>query len=242
MNFFVRFAGTEEEGEYAGEAILSCPEMEDRIISLSCSVDRNKAFFEDFEHGSKGSYATAEVNCSASTWEMSNALIAGDANALGQKCVRMKGATTDKNGVTTPGRLTMLSDKENGCDSLWFSAGSYGTDSGVSMTVSYSTDQGKTWTKLASSISLSRMKRYGYKVNCNGSIRLRFENDKTGNKRINIDNIQMSDLESPDGIPTQRAASVQSARCYRLDGVPTSGTHRGIVIRNGKSTVCRGER
>ncbi len=241
MNFFIRFAGTAEEGEYAGEAIVSCPEMEDRIISLSCNVDRNKAFFEDFEHGSKGSYATAETKCSAATWEMSNALIAGDANALGQKCVRMKGATTDKNGVTTPGRLTMLSDKENGCDSLWFSAGSYGTDSGVSMTVSYSTDQGKTWTKLASSISLSRMKRYGYKVNCNGTIRLRFENDKTGNKRINIDNIQMSDWDNPDGIPSLPATTTKSEKRYRLDGLPATGNHSGIVIQGGKSIVCRRE-
>lgn len=241
MSFFIRFGGAEEEGEYAGEAIVSCPEMEDRIISLSCSVDRNKAFFEDFERGSKGSYATAEVNCSAATWEMSNALIAGDANALDRKCVRMKGATIDKNGVTTPGRLTMLSDKENGCDSLWFSAGSYGTDSGVSMTVSYSTDQGKTWTKLASSLTISRMKRYGYKVNCDGTIRLRFENDKTGNKRINIDNIQMSDWENPDVIPSLPATTAKSDKCYRLDGLPANGNRRGIVIQNGKSTLCRGE-
>ena len=68
------------------------------------------------------------------------------------------------------------------------------------MSVSYSTDGGQTWMKIVSSLAVGEMQRYGYKINRDGNIRLKFESENTGNKRVNIDNVQMSDWEDPDGI------------------------------------------
>ena len=82
VSFFVRFGGGIEEGDYEGEVIVSTEGMDDKVISVSCNVDATKSFFEDFETGTKGGYAAAEVTCNAATWEMSNALLAGDDNAL----------------------------------------------------------------------------------------------------------------------------------------------------------------
>ena len=198
--FFVRFGGAFEEGDYEGEVTVSTEGLDDKIISVSCNVDETKAFFEDFETGSKGAYAAAEVTCSAATWEMSNALLAADDNAIAGKCVRMKGYVKSGNVITTPAYIMMTTDKVNGCDSLWFYAGSYGKDTGVKMSVSYSTDGGQTWMKIVSSLAVGEMQRYGYKINRDGNIRLKFESENTGNKRVNIDNVQMSDWEDPDGI------------------------------------------
>ena len=198
--FFVRFGGAFEEGDYEGEVTVSTEGLDDKIISVSCNVDETKAFFEDFETGSKGAYAAAEVTCSAATWDMSNALLAADDNAIAGKCVRMKGYVKSGNVITTPAYIMMTTDKVNGCDSLWFYAGSYGKDTGVKMSVSYSIDGGETWMKIASSLAVGEMQRYGYKINRDGNIRLKFESENTGNKRVNIDNVQMSDWEDPDGI------------------------------------------
>ena len=243
--FFVRFAGAAEEGEYAGEVIVSTEGLDDRIISLCCSVDANKSFFEDFETGSKGAYALAEVVCSAATWEMSNALIAGDDNAIDKKCVRMKGYVKSGTTITTPAHVMMTTDKANGCDSLWFVAGSYGSDTGVKMTVSYSIDGGQTWTKVVSSLSLSAMKRYGYKINKNGNIRLKFESENTGNKRVNLDNIQMSDWEDPDGLGSiHNSQFIIHNGTYDLSGRKVKYPRKGIYIvkdKNGKWSMVNGQ-
>ena len=238
-NFLVRFGGAEEEGDYAGEVIVSTEGQDDKVISLICNVDATKSFFEDFETGSKGGYAAAEVICSAATWEMSNALLAGDDNALDKKCVRMKGYVKTSGVITTPAYVMMTTDKVNGCDSLWFYAGSYGNDTGVKMTVSYSTDGGQNWTKIISSLSVGEMKRYGYKINKDGNIRLKFENDNTGNKRVNIDNVQMSDWEDPDGIELVQSSEfrVQSDGLYDLSGRKVKHPRKGIYIEHNKKTL-----
>ena len=240
-DFYVRFGGATEEGDYEGEIIVSTEGLDDRVISVSCNVDETKSFFEDFETGSKGAYAAAEVTCSAATWEMSNALMAGDDNALGSKCVRMKGYVKTSGVITTPAHVMMTTDKVNGCDSLWFYAGSYGSDTGVKMTVSYSLDAGKTWTKVVSSLSVGAMKRYGYKINKDGNIRLKFENDNTGNKRVNLDNIQMSDWEDPDGLNPVHSSEfmVQSDGQYDLSGrkVAKRKEARSIIVEQGKKTL-----
>ncbi len=239
-SFFVRFAGAFEEGDYEGEVIVSTEGLDDRVISVSCNVDATKSFFEDFETGSKGAYAVGEVTCSAASWEMSNALIAADDNALDKKCVRMKGYVKSGSTITTPAHIMMTTDKVNGCDSLWFYAGSYGNDTGVKMTVSYSVNGGQTWTKVVSSLSVGTMQRYGFKINRDGNIRLKFESENTGNKRVNIDNVQMSDWEDPTGIET-----IQNSRfkiqndIYDLSGRKVMSGKKSslIIIEKGKKKV-----
>jgi hypothetical protein len=238
--FYVRFGGASEEGDYEGEVIVGTEGLDDRVISVSCNVDAAKSFFEDFETGSKGSYALAEVTCSAATWEMSNALIAGDDNAVDKKCVRMKGYVKSGTTITTPAHIMMTTDKVNGCDSLWFYAGSYGSDTGVKMTVSYSLNGGQTWTKIASSLSVGTMKRYGYKINKDGNIRLKFENDNTGNKRVNIDNVQMSDWEDPDGISRVGSSKLKvESSAYDLSGRKAERLQKGLYIQADKEGKWR---
>ena len=242
VSFFVRFGGGIEEGDYEGEFIVSIEGMDDKVISVSCNVDATKSFFEDFETGTKGAYAVAEVTCNAATWEMSNALLAGDDNALDKKCVRMKGYVKTGSTITTPAHIMMTTDKVNGCDSLWFYAGSYGNDTGVKMTVSYSVDAGKTWTKVVTSLPVGEMKRYGYKINMDGNIRLKFESENTGNKRVNIDNVQMSDWEDPTSIQDLKVSKNLkdlNGSMYDLSGhkVMNRKSAGPVIVEQGKKTL-----
>ena len=216
--------------------------MDDKVISVSCNVDATKSFFEDFETGTKGGYAAAEVTCNAATWEMSNALLAGDDNALDKKCVRMKGYVKTGSTITTPAHIMMTTDKVNGCDSLWFYAGSYGNDTGVKMTVSYSIDAGKTWTNVVTSLPVGEMKRYGYKINMDGNIRLKFESENTGNKRVNLDNIQMSDWEDPTSIQDLKVSKDLkdlNDSMYDLSGrkVMNRKSAGPVIVEQGKKTL-----
>ena len=242
VSFFVRFGGGIEEGFYEGEVIVCTEGMDDKVISVSCNVDATKSFFEDFETGTKGAYAVAEVTCNAATWEMSNALLAGDDNALDKKCVRMKGYVKSGSTITTPAHIMMTTDKVNGCDSLWFYAGSYGNDTGVKMTVSYSVDAGKTWTNVVTSLPVAEMKRYGYKINMDGNIRLKFESENTGNKRVNIDNVQMSDWEDPTSIQDLKVSKDLkdlNDSMYDLSGrkVMNRKSAGPVIVEQGKKTL-----
>ena len=242
VSFFIRFGGGIEEGDYEGEVIVSTEGMDDKVISVSCNVDATKSFFEDFETGTKGGYAAAEVTCNAATWEMSNALLAGDDNALDKKCVRMKGYVKTGSTITTPAHIMMTTDKVNGCDSLWFYAGSYGNDTGVKMTVSYSVDAGNTWTNVVTSLPVAEMKRYGYKINMDGNIRLKFESENTGNKRVNLDNIQMSDWEDPTSIQDLKVSKDLkdlNDSMYDLSGrkVMNRKSAGPVIVEQGKKTL-----
>ena len=242
VSFCIRSGGGIEEGDYEGEVIVSTEGMDDKVISVSCNVDATKSFFEDFETGTKGGDAAAEVTCNAATWEMSNALLAGDDNALDKKCVRMKGYVKTGSTITTPAHIMMTTDKVNGCDSLWFYAGSYGNDTGVKMTVSYSVDAGNTWTNVVTSLPVGEMKRYGYKINMDGNIRLKFESENTGNKRVNIDNVQMSDWEDPTSIQDLKVSKDLkdlNDTMYDLSGrkVMNRKSAGPVIVEQGKKTL-----
>jgi hypothetical protein len=79
------------------------------------------------------------------------------------------------------------------------------------------------------------MKRYGYKINKDGNIRIKFENDNTGNKRVNIDNVQMSDWEDPDGMEAiQNSKFKIQDGVYDLSGRKAEHLRKGICIINNE--------
>ena len=209
--FLVRLGEVPEEGPLEGEMWISTPGVRELVVSLSAEVNAQKSFFETFETGSKGAYAVGEVTCAAATWRMAQTLIGNLENDRknGEKSVRMQA----KNGVAT--ELEMTADHAEGCDSLWFYAGLYGSDSGVRLSVSYSQDGGMTWKPVAENMGFVKgeWKRYGYKLGAKGFVRLKFTATGSSSKRLNIDDIQMSDYRSGEtGIAT-----------------PDAGSHRGLV-------------
>ena len=183
--FFVRCGAVSEEGRYEDELTISTEGVRDIILPLSAAIDVTMAFLETFEAATKGGYSVGDITGNAAQWTLDNALLGADNNRCDNKSVRMKSG----------GSITMLEDKPAGCDSLWFYAGLYNQDTGVLLTVSYSLDGGLSWTPVVEDLAFTKgeWKRYGYELRQSGDIRLMFEATGTKDKRINIDNVQMSD-------------------------------------------------
>ncbi len=139
--------------------------------------------FEDFEAGDKASYAPANIEIETGSWHFSDALI-GTLD------------TDKKNGTRSArirnGFIRMDFDYPMGLSELSFYAANFSSDSGGSLQVSFSTDQGTTWEPLGEDIVLtSELTQYTIGGSIEGNIRLRF--DKTAGNRINIDDVMISD-------------------------------------------------
>ncbi len=228
--FFVRLSA-QEAGNYTGTMTLSTKDVDDCVIALLGSVDEQKPFFEDFETGSKGSYAAAEVKCAAATWMLSDAMLGKDAKSNIATSLRMKSS----------GFAEMKTDKMGGCDSLWFYAGNYNNDTGATLTVSYSLDGGLTWKEVTTLQSFEGWQRYGFVICQPGNIRLKFQGGGVASKRLNIDDIQMSNYDEEMGIagPTPNP-SRNGGEVYDLSGRRVTAPHKpGIYIRNGKKIFVR---
>lgn len=235
QQFRVRLGSVETEGPVEGEMVVSTPEVNEIVVSLSGEVDASKSFFENFEAGSKGAYAEGEVTCAAATWRMAQVMIGGLENDRknGAKAVRMQA----KKDVVT--ELEMLEDKAEGCDSLWFYAGLYGSDTGVKLTVSYSQDGGMSWEPVATDLEFRKgeWKRYGYKLDVDGLVRLKFTATGSSSKRLNVDDIQMSDKEGEqgDGIrETLQDDADEIVEVYTLGGIKVRTAKRKDALRGLK--------
>ncbi len=230
LEFQVRFSGAAEEGLYESEMTLLLPDVKELVVSLTASVDAAKAFFESFELGSKNGYAEGIVTCNAAAWKMADAYPVADEHRNGSRSVRLR----------NKGYIEMLEDKSDGCDSLWFYAGLYGSkDAGVKLSVYYSIDHGELWTAVVEDIEMGDWQRYGYKLAVQGDIRLRFVNNgSTNNKRSNLDDIQMSDYGTSDALhDIEWTSGSDNIAVYTLDGRYVGSTlpaRRGIyIIRQG---------
>ena len=247
-SFYVRFSA-QEEGNYTGTLTISTKNQKDIVVGLTAIVRELEPFFEDFEKGSKLSYAIASVECTAATWSLSEALMGKDSNdkTNGTTSVRMKSS----------GVIEMQTDKEGGCDSLWFYAGNYGNDTGATLKVSYSLDGGQTWEVVTDLLSFNGWQRYGFAIEQPGSIRLQFKGGGVANKRLNIDDIQMSHFDEETSIsrptpgPSLNGGEIYDLAGRRVQGARSKGQEdsslfplpsslkKGIYIRNGKKILIR---
>lgn len=81
--------------------------------------------------------------------------------------------------------------------------GLYGEkDTGMKLTVEYSLDGGMTWLPVANNLAFNKgeWKRYGYKLDVDGLVRLKFSGDGNLFEANNVDDIQMSDYGTGDGV------------------------------------------
>ncbi|MDE7377656.1 MAG: endonuclease [Paraprevotella sp.] len=233
QSFLVRLGRVPAEGFVEGEMIISTSGVQDIVVTLTGEIDNRKSFFENFETGAKGAYAAGTVSCSACTWNMTDALIgsiAGD-RKNNAKSVRMRTAAS----------LEMQEDKAGGCDSLSFYAGLYGTDSGANskLAVSYSLDGGISWLPVDAGISFTKgeWKRYVYYLHADGLIRVKFDwLPGGGSKRLNIDDVQMSDYGTDDRTPVERnlADPDDEVDVYTLDGIHIRKARRQDALKGLK--------
>ena len=186
---YVRLSASEAPGNYSADLTISSSEIEEESEPLSGVIEIKKAFSETFENGTKGSYNNGNVECSATEWYMENSLIgtqSGD-KKNGKQSARIKGS------------IEMAKDKPGGIGMISLYGANFSSDNDGSFSLFYSTNQGTTWKTVQKSETLTNtLQKFTYIVNEPGNIRIKIVKDK-GN-RINIDDIEISDYDNPDGI------------------------------------------
>jgi len=155
-------------------------------------------YIVDFEGAgeTKTAYASGSVTLSGISWNMTEALIGTEIAEIigGTRSARLRGYGTSA--------MTMLANKLNGVGTVSFSYRRYGTDTQVDWKVEYSTNDGSTWTQIGDSFTApasNDLQTFSVNLNITGNIRIRIKRateSGTSNRRLNIDDISITDYAS----------------------------------------------
>ncbi len=142
-------------------------------------------FPEKFETASKGRYETDVITTPSGEWNLDNAVIGSAENDQknGEKSVRMK----------EKAKLTMNFDVPTGIQQVKLKYGVYQLDEGSSFELWVSSNAGKTWSKVGTSIKATDKKLKILTIDVNAVKASRIEIRKTdgSENRLNIDDISI---------------------------------------------------
>ncbi len=170
------------------------------LLTLIFNLSLNAQYIVDFEGDGevKTAYAAGTVNLSGLDWELTQVLI-GTADAdwkNGNRSARLRGYGDSE--------MVMVQDKANGAGSITFEYKRYGSDDQVDWRVEYSTDAGNTWIQVGDSFTAPDsdvVQTFSEQVDEEGDIRFRIKReteDGTQNRRLNIDDIVITDFGASD--------------------------------------------
>lgn len=147
---------------------------------------------EDYEAGSKGSYAAGTVDLPSGTWYLEEALLGTLDNdrKSGTKSVRIRDL----------GSLEMNFDVL-GAESVSFTHAVYGTDGSSTWELQASTDQGSTWTTLGATQTSTSivLETVTYTLSYTENVRFRIIKLSGSGDRINIDDFVIGGTEDTSG-------------------------------------------
>ncbi len=188
----------------------------------------------DFEGAAetKPNYAVGVVNLSGLSWELGPEVLIGEETndyKLGLRSARLRG----RDGA----KMEMTQDKVNGMGVVSFVYRSYGADNlQESWLVEYSVDGGVVWTQIGTPIMATvTPQNFNQTVNVAGNVRLRIKIATTpgnlGNKRLNIDNILITNFTS--GTPVLIANNTNiSGLTYIIGNGPSSNQTISVTGQN----------
>jgi hypothetical protein len=175
---------------------ISCKkeiEQSNRTSDVQDNISINKSlspFLEDFETGTKASYATGNVTFSTGAWTLNDALLGTSASDV-------------KNGlqstrVRNTGKLTMLTDKTTGAGTVTIKHAAYGSDASSDWQLWYSTNSGTSYVQAGSNVTSAAgaLQTVVFTLNIEGNIRIEIRKNSGGTNRINIDDIAVSNYTS----------------------------------------------
>lgn len=188
---------------------------------------------EDFETGTKTSYADAKVNLTTGEWDFNDALLgnlAGDAKD-GNKSVRLR-----------DGSLTMDFDIDS-LKQISIKHAKYGSDANSTWQLLMSTDGGSTFTQLGTDINETSTTLAVDSFQVTTSAKVRFRIQKNGTTRINIDDIIFKGAGDPGitvgppdtgGSDTTGTTQPTNDRGITAgpDAPPTTGDNSDLLLGN----------
>ncbi|MCJ8210429.1 DNA/RNA non-specific endonuclease [Mucilaginibacter sp. RS28] len=225
-------------------AFISCKkDHNDNITPIDPPVPvKTYAITENFDNGSKTSYAKADVNLSTGSWNFDNALIGSLAADLknGTQSVRLK-----------QGAITMNFDISN-LATVYIKHGKYGTDATSTWQLFKSVDGGATYTQIGTDITETNttLVTDSFKVNATGKVRLMIKDITTSTTpRINIDDIMFKGtgdpgitVGTPDTNPTDTTGTSKpaSARDVKVgtDAPPATGDNSNLLMGNPSGALA----
>jgi len=186
---------------------------------------------ENFEYGTKGGYADANVTLSTGSWDLNDALIGSTGSDVKDDghSVRLR-----------TGSLSMNFDI-SGLKTLYISHARYGTDAATTWQLMSSTDGGVTYANLGNAINETgtTLVTDSFKITTTGKIR--FKIAKTSTTRINIDDIVFKGVGDPGVVipdtppaDTSSTTTASAARgiTYGADAPPSSGDNSNMLFGN----------
>ena len=162
------------------------------MTGMSAMAQQVYPYFVDFEMDSTKAYATATpVLMNGRNWVMPGVFL-GDMVPASDKYNGLHAARVRRTDNTTGanGSITLQQDLAQGIGSVTFSHGRYGSESGSTVQLYYSTNAGASWTPVGSSITPgSTLTSVTIPVNASGPARISIRKTDTSASRINIDDI-----------------------------------------------------
>lgn len=151
-------------------------------------------WIEDFETGTKASYAAGDVTCTKGSWNLTESVLGTLANDRknGLQSVRMRYSSSSQYG-----ELTMNFDKSDGAGSVSVYHAKYGTDVDGSWKLQMSTNAGSTWSDVGSTVNTTSttLTAQNFEINQTGNVR--FKIIQMSGNRINIDDFKITDYSIP---------------------------------------------
>ena len=181
---------------------------------------------EDFEAGTKTSYAAANVALTTGSWNLSDALIGNSTSDVknGLKSVRMHNT----------GVMAMQFDFKSGAGTVTIQHAMYGSDLATQWQLWYSVDQGANWQQQDTTITTNTktFQTATFIVHKTGLIR--FEIRKTNydsTSRVNLDDFTVTSYGAANSNPTPIASSI-SPTADTLAGPDFTLTVNGSNFQN----------
>jgi hypothetical protein len=149
-------------------------------------------YFVDFEMDSTKAYAsTTPVMLNGRNWVMPGVYL-GDMVAASDKFNGLHAARVRRADNTTGanGMITMQQDFTNGIGNVTFSHGKYGSETGGTLQLFYSTNQGTSWLPAGATITPgATLTSTTIPVNVAGTVRISIRKTDTSASRLNVDDI-----------------------------------------------------
>lgn len=153
----------------------------------------NGGIAEDFESGTKTSYAVASVTLGTGSWTLDDALIGNSTSdaKTGTQSARVRNI----------GKVEMNFNFASGASTVTVQHAVYGADGSSTWQLWMSTNSGSTWTQVGSTVTTSStsLATASFTVNYSGAIRFSIRKASGGTNRINIDEITINPYSSGGG-------------------------------------------
>ena len=148
---------------------------------------------ENFETGTKTSYATGTVTLSSGVWNFNDAL-------LGNSTTDRKNGTQSAR-VRNNGILTMNFDLAGGASAVTIYHALFGTDASSTWQLWYSTNAGSTYTQAGSTVTTSSttLTAANFTLAVTGNVRFEIRKISGGTNRINFDDFSVTDNAGAGG-------------------------------------------